>query len=160
VASSQLSEPGREAGDMDQADGYFTNDFVTFSARPCGQVSTGKQSQRHDAGRDSRDPACGSHDAGRYRPGVGIARRPDSGRSRPLGAYAGLAVAGRLIGAGFPRTVGEPSREAALYVRNITATATQSVPSSNGWEVKNWDRTWNTPPSLPECHSSDELRKR
>ena len=29
---------------------------------------------------------------------------------------------------------------------NITATATQSVPSSNGWEVKNWETgTWDTP---------------
>ena len=29
---------------------------------------------------------------------------------------------------------------------NITATAAQSVPSSNGWEVKNWETgTWDTP---------------
>jgi hypothetical protein len=29
---------------------------------------------------------------------------------------------------------------------NITATATQSVPSSNGWKVKNWETgTWDPP---------------
>jgi hypothetical protein len=34
---------------------------------------------------------------------------------------------------------------------NITATAAQSDPSSNGWEVKNWEPEPGTPPSLPEC---------
>jgi hypothetical protein len=117
----------------------FGADFIErqrrdCSPRPSGQERTGDQSQRHHTGRYRGDPAGREDDADGYRPGARNTRRPHPGRSRPLGAYTGLAAAGSLGVCGPVRRPGL-HRRAAARLPSSSAT-TVRLANSSAWALR------------------------